>query len=493
MAYGQAVMTDNRRPPVTLSGIGSVTGYGWGHKLFLEGLLSGVPAVRPTPGFAPYFPDDVAWVARIEDEGDPSDGPTRYAQAVRASAREAVHNAEDRGWRPGGVVGIVHGYVLSDVDAWRAFHHRNGLDATKREWMSLMPSTVLSGVAQEFGFHGPTMAVTAMCASGMAALLTAKMWINGGLCDDVLVLASDVSLTPENCAAFNKVGVLYADGPSLDICRPFQEGSRGFTAGEASVAFMLSGRPAGGYATMLGGAMSHDGYHAIHIAPDHAQVFRAFRAALADAGVDPAEVAYVNAHGPGTLQCDTAEAAVLDELFPSAVGIFSVKPLAGHCQGAAGAGGADGQPVRVRARRHPRPAPGGQGSPPAARRAHRRRRGRGGQVVARHGRPQRRRAVRGCRALSPGHSHRSRRRGRAPVGARRAPVGGRRPGCLMSGPCPRPAAPMPASGNRASPSSPTGRWPPRRWSPGADGSAPSRKPKPWCGWTGRAPENWPRS
>src|SRR5260370_40961581 len=83
--------------------------------------------------------------------------------------------------------------------------------------------------------------------------------------------------------------------------------------------------------------MSHDGYHAISIAPDHEQVFRAFSAAVEDAGVDPMAVAYVNAHGPGTRQCDTAEASVLDKLFPKAEGIFSVKPLAGHCQGAAGA------------------------------------------------------------------------------------------------------------------------------------------------------------
>jgi 3-oxoacyl-[acyl-carrier-protein] synthase II len=318
-------------------GIGSVTGYGWGHKLFVEGLLSGVSAVRPTPGFAPHFPDDVAWVARIEDEGDPSDGPTRYHQAVRHSAREAVHNASDRGWRPGGVVGIVHGYVLGDVDAWRSFHHKGGLDASKREWMSLMPSTVLSMVAQEFGFHGPTMAVTAMCASGVAGILTAKMWINAGMADDVLVLNSDVSLTPENCAAFNKVGVLFVDAPSLDTCRPFQEGSRGFTGGEASVGFIVSRRPGGAYGHVLGGAMTHDGFHAIHIAPDHEQIFRAFRTALDVAGVHPSEIAYVNAHGPGTLQCDTAEAAVFDAMFPTAEGIFSVKPLAGHCQGAAGA------------------------------------------------------------------------------------------------------------------------------------------------------------
>ncbi|HTZ07823.1 MAG TPA: beta-ketoacyl synthase N-terminal-like domain-containing protein [Acidimicrobiales bacterium] len=326
-----------QRDPVSLCGIGAVTGYGWGHKLLVEGLLSGESAVRPTPGFSPHFEDDVAWVARIEDEGDPEDGPSRYHRAVRFAARQAVHDALDRGWRPGPVVGTVHGYVLADVDAWRAYHHRGGLHATKREWMSLMPSTVLSMIAQEFGFHGPTMGVTAMCASGVAGIVTAQMWINAGMADDVLVIMSDISLTPENCAAFAKVGVLFVDGPSMDLCRPFQEGSRGFTAGEAAVAFVVSRRPGGSYATVLGGAMTHDGYHAIHIAPDHTQVFAAFVGAIEHSGVHPSEIAYVNAHGPGTQQCDSAEAAVFDAMFPNAEGIFSVKPLSGHCQGAAGA------------------------------------------------------------------------------------------------------------------------------------------------------------
>ncbi|HUY22621.1 MAG TPA: beta-ketoacyl synthase N-terminal-like domain-containing protein [Acidimicrobiales bacterium] len=317
--------------------MGAVTGYGWGHKLLIEGMLSGEPALRPTPGFSPHFEHDIAWVARIADEGDPSDGPTRYTRAIRHAAREAVHDAMDRGWRPGGVVGIVHGYVLGDVDAWRDYHHRGGLDASKREWVSLMPSTVLSEVAQEFDFHGPTMAVTAMCASGVAGLLTAKMWINAGMADDVLVLMADLSLTPENCAAFNRVGVLFVDSPSLDACRPFQEGSRGFTGGEAAVGFVVSGRRGAAYANILGGAMTHDGHHAIHIAPDHAQVFRAFAGAIDNAGVHPLDITYLNAHGPGTRQCDTAEAAVLDAMFPAAEGIYSVKPLAGHCQGAAGA------------------------------------------------------------------------------------------------------------------------------------------------------------
>ena len=101
-------------------------------------------------------------------------------------------------------MGVIHGLVLGDVDAWRAFHHREGLHTSKREWLQLMPSTVLSAINQEFDFHGPTMAVTAMCASGVAGLLTAKMWIDAGIADDVLVLTSDLSITPENGAGLRQ-------------------------------------------------------------------------------------------------------------------------------------------------------------------------------------------------------------------------------------------------------------------------------------------------
>jgi 3-oxoacyl-[acyl-carrier-protein] synthase II len=64
-------------------------------------------------------------------------------------------------------------------------------------------------------------------------------------------------------------------------------------------------------------------------------MIRCFELALHNADVDAADVAYLNAHGPGTALCDASEARVLDELFPSAHGIFSVKPLVGHCQAAA--------------------------------------------------------------------------------------------------------------------------------------------------------------
>jgi 3-oxoacyl-[acyl-carrier-protein] synthase II len=321
---------------ISITGVGAVSGYGWGQKLLREGMVSGESAVRLTPGFGSHFATDEIWVALIEDGGDPADGKSLYAKATRHATREAFSDAYDRGWRPGDVVGLIDGVVLGDVASWRGFHRRHGYQTTKKEWLGLMPSTVLSGIMQEFDMHGPNMMVTAMCASGVAGLLTAKMWIENGLASDVLVLATDLSGTPENIHAFNDLGVLIVDKPAFEACRPFQEGTRGFVGGEAVIAMVVSGRPAGSYAKIRGGSMSHDGFHAISINPDHKQVFRAFRHALENSNTDPSEIVYVNAHGPGTKQCDTCESEVLDTLFPNAEGIFSVKPLAGHCQGAAG-------------------------------------------------------------------------------------------------------------------------------------------------------------
>jgi 3-oxoacyl-[acyl-carrier-protein] synthase II len=321
---------------VSITGLGAVTGYGWGQKMLRQGLVSGESAVHLTPGFGSHFDTDEVWVALIEDGGDSADGRSIYARAARHAAREAFGDAYDRGWRPGEVMGLINGVVLGDVALWRGFHRRHGYRTSKKDWLGLMPSTVLSGIMQEFDMHGPNMAVTAMCASGVSGLLTAKMWIDAGLADDVLVMATDLSGTPENMRAFSDLGVLITDSPPFEACRPFQEGTRGFVGGEAAIAMIVSKRRDGSYAGIRGGAMSHDGFHAISINPDHEHVFRAFKGALKNSNTDPSEIAYINAHGPGTKQCDTCESEVLDTLFPEAEGIFSVKPLAGHCQGAAG-------------------------------------------------------------------------------------------------------------------------------------------------------------
>jgi 3-oxoacyl-[acyl-carrier-protein] synthase II len=319
-----------------ICGIGVVSGYGWGREPLWDGLVSGKPAARQAPGLG-ETPDEPVWAAKVPDGGDPKDGPSRFARAMRAAAREAIEDAGTRGWNPGRRVGLLHAVVLGEVDLWREFYLSRDGRLPVHEYLALMPSTPMSTLMREYGFHGPAMTVSAMCASGNAGLITAKSWLDAGIVDDVVFVATDLSLTPENIQHFVRLGVAITDAEPLQACRPFQEGSRGFIMGEASVAFVLSARAGRPYAHTLGGAMSHDAHHVTSIDPALTQVFDCVREALANTGVPASAVRHVNAHGPGTLQCDSAEAAVLERLFAADTGIYSVKPLTGHCQGAASA------------------------------------------------------------------------------------------------------------------------------------------------------------
>ena len=114
--------------PMTIAGIGAVTGYGWGTQPLWDGLLSGKPAATLAGGFGPDGQEN-AWVARVSDDGDPLDGHSRFARAMRAAAREAITDAADRGWVPGRRVGLLHAVVISEVEGWRDFYLK---DAAQR-------------------------------------------------------------------------------------------------------------------------------------------------------------------------------------------------------------------------------------------------------------------------------------------------------------------------------------------------------------------------
>jgi 3-oxoacyl-[acyl-carrier-protein] synthase II len=320
-------------------GIGAVTAYGWGREALWDGLMSGKSAATLTGGFGANG-EEQAWVARVQDTGERSDGPSRFGRAMRAAARDAIVDAGNRGWVPGKRVGLLHAVVLGEVDLWRDFYLKHHGHLSTRNYLALMPSTPVSGPMQEFGFHGPAMNVSAMCASGNAGLLTAKAWLDAGIVDDVVFVATDLSATSENVLHFNRLGVTVIDAEPLDACRPFQQGSRGFIMGEASVGFVLSkgshgmARP---YLYALGGAMSHDAYHVTSVAPDLTQVRGCFADALANARAPASEVRYLNAHGPGTEQCDRAETVMLEEFFGPETRVYSIKPFTGHCQAAASA------------------------------------------------------------------------------------------------------------------------------------------------------------
>ena len=186
---------------IDITGIGALSGYGWGASALWDGLATGKAAATlhhdlTRPGQNPV------WLAKIPDGGDQGDGTSRFGRALRAAAREAVEDALVRGWQPGRRVGLIHGVVLGEVDEWRNFYLRDGGERRVRDYLTLMPSTPVSLLMQEYGFHGPAMNVSAMCASGNAGLLTAKMWLDTGFVDDVVFVATDLSLTPENTSSW---------------------------------------------------------------------------------------------------------------------------------------------------------------------------------------------------------------------------------------------------------------------------------------------------
>lgn len=327
----------HRLDSMSIAGVGVVSGYGWGRETLWQGLLAGKPAARLHPGYGPGR-DQHAWVGRIPALGDPAHGRGVFGRAVTAAAAEAVADAEARGWRRAGrTVGLVHAVTLGDVADWRDFYLVDQGHRRPRDYLPLLPSTPVSVVMQEYGFHGPAMDVSAACSSGTVALLTAQLWRAAGLVDDVLCVSTDISATPDMLDHFVRMGAAVADVDPFTACRPFQEGSLGFVMAEASAALLLTDAVEAPYARVLGGAMNNDAFHVVSVEPSHTQLLACARQALTAAGLAATDIDYFSAHGTGTRQCDAAERAVLATVFDDRPAVTVLKPLVGHCQGASAA------------------------------------------------------------------------------------------------------------------------------------------------------------
>jgi 3-oxoacyl-[acyl-carrier-protein] synthase II len=318
---------------VGIVGLGAVSGYGWGVDHLWSGLLSGKSAGKPV-----VFGEFAGLAATVPDGGCEEDSVTLFGRALYGSGREAVADARARGWEPGARVGLILCTSLGEVQGWRDLYYARGGHVRRRHYLQLLPSTAPSMFMAEFGFNGPSMNVGAACASGALGIIVARQWLASGFATDVVVSGTDLSVTAENAWGMGSLGVLATEGPPEQACRPFQEGSQGFLAGEASAALVVTGqREVDGYVQVLGGALTHDAFHPIAIKPDGLQVAEAWSQAMADAGVGPDEITYVNAHGSGTFLNDTVEAGVADALFPTSTKIYSTKMLTGHGLGAGGA------------------------------------------------------------------------------------------------------------------------------------------------------------
>jgi 3-oxoacyl-[acyl-carrier-protein] synthase II len=319
---------NHHRP--TICGVGAVSGYGWGAEALWEGTLSGQSAVRPIE-----FDGQTYLAARPPDGGHVEDHPSRYGKALFAATREAVEDARASGWIPGRRVGLIGVSSIGDVEYRRSYLRESGGKLRGRDYLGLMPSTAPATLMGELGFSGgPVMNIQAACASFNVALVLANLWLASGMATDVIVAASDFSAMPEDAVQFNKLGALALHGDPLDVCRPFQPGSKGFVVGEGAATLVLSTGVESPYGWVLGGSMVHDPYHPIAINPDLTCLVDTFDGALVSAGVSVQDISYLYTHGTGTAQNDGAEIAVAEKILRPDITFLATKPLTGHCQGA---------------------------------------------------------------------------------------------------------------------------------------------------------------
>ncbi len=180
------------------------------------------------------------------------------------------------------------------------------------------------------GIGGPALVVSAACASGGKAFATAKRLVEAGHAGAAVVGGID-SLCVLTLRGFHALGVL-----SARPCRPFSAERDGIDLGEAAALVLLDPAADAPFA-LLGCGESSDAHHMSAPDPEGRGAAAAMAAALADAGVEPAAVGHVNAHGTGTPHNDAAESKAIVEVLGPDVPVLSTKAWTGHTLGAAGA------------------------------------------------------------------------------------------------------------------------------------------------------------
>jgi 3-oxoacyl-[acyl-carrier-protein] synthase-1/3-oxoacyl-[acyl-carrier-protein] synthase II len=196
--------------------------------------------------------------------------------------------------------------------------------------------TVAQYVAEALGCQGPVLTVSTACSSSMAVLKLAVELLRNGRARRVLAGGAD-GLCRLTYYGFNSLQLVDPAG-----ARPFDKDRRGMSLGEGSAMLILEAAaepPAGTLAEVLGIGLSCDAYHPAAPHPEGAGALRAMRQALSEAGLQAAEIEYVNLHGTGTPDNDLAEARAVQALFgqSSLPPVSSVKGAIGHTLGAAGA------------------------------------------------------------------------------------------------------------------------------------------------------------
>jgi 3-oxoacyl-[acyl-carrier-protein] synthase II len=327
---------------VVITGVGAVTPLGVGARTLHERWTAGNTGIRD--GEAPcaeFDPTD-------HMSGKQARRADRSTQLAIAAGDEAL---ADAGWADGlpydpELIGCVLGTGIGGISTLETNHDQlrdTGPGSVSPLAVPLMMSNAGSAaLSLQHGLRGPVFSVVSACAAGSHAIGTALRMIQHGDADAIVTGAAEAPLTPLSRACFERMGAISPSG----VSRPFDARRDGFVMGEGSGVVVLEAgdaaraRGARILGTIRGYGSTGDAHH---ITAPHAEGrggARAMQVALRDAGVDPDEVDYINAHGTSTQLNDRAETRAVKTVFGVRAGqipISSTKSAIGHLLGAAGA------------------------------------------------------------------------------------------------------------------------------------------------------------
>lgn len=262
----------------------------------------------------------------------------RFTQFALVAADEALAMAGPG--LPAGT-GVIIGSAAGGIGTWEDNYRAVFAEGRNRvpplTVPRLMINAAASQVAMRHGLTGPSFAVSSACASASHALGIAFRMVRDGAAPAMLAGGSEAMLCFGGIKAWEGLRVLSPDG-----CRPFSARRNGMVMGEGAGVFVIERAPdarargARPLAEIAGFGMTADA--ADMVLPSGEGAVAAMRAALAEAGLSPGGVGYVNAHGTGTRVNDRIEAGAIRAVFgPSAPAVSATKPMHGHAIGASGA------------------------------------------------------------------------------------------------------------------------------------------------------------
>ena len=344
---------------VVVTGMGTITPVGNDVATTWRSLIEGKSGTAPITKFdASNFP--VKFAAEVKGfnpldymERKEAKRADQYTQYAVAAARQAMTNAglvERNGMDPDRI-GVIIGSGIGGLKSFEEQHdvyRERGVGKISPFFIPMFIADIAAGiVSMMFNAKGPNYATVSACATSAHAIGDAYRTIQYGDADVMITGGAEATVTPMAIGGFANMKALSERNDSPETAsRPFDSTRDGFVMGEGAGILILEelehalARGATIYAEIVGYGATGDAYHLTAPAPDGEGAQRAMKRALKDAGLEPKDIQYINAHGTSTPANDFNETRAIKAVFgehAKSVSVSSTKSATGHMLGAAGA------------------------------------------------------------------------------------------------------------------------------------------------------------